>query len=358
MPASAIVSETQVLQAMWMGSLVLSLLSIFVMAILIFRRLATQRWEKKMAQRSQEISSCLYAALKSPIALTAKSLPVIAAAEYPAVMRISLDRLRSLRGEDTRRIVKLLELWNMSSYIHKTAESGRKGKRIQALTLLGYFSDEESLSVLLRHAGADDTYVQIAALRGLALRGAKNHITQIVASISRSKQTNTLMLSDILHRFGEPAVPTMLKLARSNANLEVRVSALMALGSIGSLQAVDDLIVLADDHQAEIRAHAIAALGKIGDGSAADAIVGHLAESDIGVRLQTVQALGRLQISSTMPQLAACLADDNWWVRYRAAESLHRFGLMGIAALKAFSAKNSRAGQIARQVLAEHAGAA
>lgn len=358
MPVSAIVSETQLLHAMWTGSLALSLLSLLVMAYLILRRLAAQRREKKMAQRGKEISSCMYAALKSPIALTVNSLPAIAVAEYPEVMRISLDRLRSLRGQDVRRIVELLELWNMPSYIHRTAKSGRKGKRIQALTLLGYFSDEESLSVLLRHAGASDAYVQIAALRALAHRGAKQHIGQIVASISRSKQTNTLMLSDILHRFGEPAVPTLLQLAKSDANLDVRVSALMALGSIGALEAVDDLIALSGDKEPEIRARAIAALGKIGDGRAADTIVGHLTESDIGVRLKTVQALGRLQISSTMPQLAACLADDNWWVRYRAAEALHHFGHMGIATLKAFSARNDRIGLIAGQVLGEHAGPA
>ena len=355
---SVIVSETQLLHAMWTGSLALSLLSLGAMAYLILRRLAAQRLEKKMAQRGKEISSCMYAALKSPIALTANSLPAVAAAEFPEVMRISLDRLRSLRGEDVRRIVKLLELWNMPSYIRKVAESGRKGRRIQALTLLGHFSDDKSLAVLLRQADASDTYIQIAALRALALRGAKQHIGQIVASISRSKRTNSLMLSDILHRFGEPAVPTMLQLAKSDANLDVRVSALNALGSIGALEAVDDLIALSGDKAPEIRARAIAALGKIGDDRAADAIVGHLTENEIGVRLQTVQALGRLQISSTMPQLAACLSDDNWWVRYRAAEALHHFGHMGIATLKAFSARNDRIGLIAGQVLGEHAGPA
>jgi len=355
---SAIVSETQVLHAMWTVSLALSLLSLLVMAYLILRRLAAQRREKKMAERGREISNCMYAALKSPIALTANSLPAIAAAEYPEVMRISLDRLRSLRGEDVRRIVALLELWNLPPYIRKVADSGRKGRRIQALTLLGHFSDDESLAVLLKNAGSSDTYIQIAALRALALRGAKQHIGQIVASISRSRQTNTLMLSDILHRFGKPAVPTLLQLAKSDANLEVRVSALMALGSIGALEAVDDLIALSGEKAPEIRAHAIAALGRIGDGRAADAIVGHLTESEIGVRLQTVQALGRLQISSAMPKLAACLDDDNWWVRYRAAEALHNFGHMGIATLKAFSARNDRTGLIAGQVLGEHAGAA
>lgn len=358
MPASAIVSESQVLQAMWTVSLALSLMSLAVMACLILRRLAAERREMKMAQRGKEISNCMYAALKSPIALTVGSLPAVAPAEFPEVIRIALDRLRSLRGEDVRRIVELLELWNMPPFIRRTAEQGKKGRRIQALTLLGHFSDGESLAVLLRQADASDIYVQIAALRALALRGAKQHIGQIVASISRSKHTNTLMLSDILRRFGEPAVPTLLQLAKSDANLDVRVSALMALGAIGALEGVDELIALSSDKAPEIRANAIAALGNIGDGRAAEAIAGHLGESEIGVRLKTVQALGKLQMSSTMPKLAACLADDNWWMRYRAAEALHHFGHMGIAALKAFSARSDRTGEIARQVLGEHAGSA
>ena len=357
MPLSAIVSETLLLQTMWVGSLVLSLSSIIVMAWLILRRAVAQRREKKSALRSREISRCLYAALKSPVALTANSLPAVKAKEYASIMRTALDRLRSLRGNDTHQIVAVLELWNMRPYILRIADSGKRGSRIQALTLLSYFSDDESLLLLLKNTNDSDVYVQISALRGLALRGAVKYITQIVESISNSEQTNTLMLSDILQRFGEPAVPMLLKLAMSSAKLEVRISSLMALGSIGSHHAVDGLITLIDNQVVDVRAQAISALGKIGDIRVAGEIAKRLIEGDPTVRLECVQALGKLRVPATMPQLADCLADDNWRVRFETAQALHRFGRKGVAALKAFSVRHNRAGLIARQVLGEHVAA-
>ena len=93
MPLSAMVSETLLLQTMWIGSLALSLSSIIVMVWLILRRVVAQRRETKSAPRRQEISRCLYAALKSPVALTANSLPAVNANEYASIVRTALDQI-------------------------------------------------------------------------------------------------------------------------------------------------------------------------------------------------------------------------------------------------------------------------
>lgn len=358
MPVSAINFETILLKAIWLGSLGLSLLSISVMVILILRRMNSERRKKYMLQRKQELMRYFYAALKSPVALTEKSLPVITKTDYPTVMRIALDMLRTLRGEEVQRIIRVLELWNLSPYLTRIVDSGRKGKRIQALTLLGYFADESSLAVLLKYVSHTDMYIQIAALRGLALRGATEHIPKILGSLTHSGQTNTLMLSDILQRFGTAAIPDLLALVQSKAKSEIRIAGIMALSSIGALQAVDVLMKLTNDPDSDVRAQAIAALGKIGDDRAADAMAAHLEEPEVSVRVQAAQALGGLQSLNTLPKLAACLADDQWWVRFRAAESIYQFGDKGIAALKAISAQDSNAGLIARQVLGEQDGIA
>lgn len=356
MPASVIGFEnSSFLHLLWAGSLLLISMSLLIMVMLIVRRVIEQYREKRMIKIRQDISRCFMAAMVSPVALTKTSLPAIKPAHYPFIMQRTLDTLRNLRGEDTSRIIAVITLWNMPDYLYKVAGSGRRGRRIQALTLLGYFSDAESLHALLHYANDEDMYVQIAALRSLALRGATGYIDQIVEILAHSAHTNTLMLHDILQRFGEPAVPALIALATASAaKREVRQAALMALGSIGSLQAVDTLITLTNDADEEIRAHAIASLGNIGDIKAAEAIVHHMDETSVAVRVKAAQALGKLQSDATLPHLAASLSDDEWWVRFRAAEALYCYGDKGIAILQAYSTQSNDAGIIANQILAEH----
>jgi hypothetical protein len=356
MSVPAIGSESFFLTSIWIGSLVLSEISLIVIIVLIFRRVVLDSTQKKQRVRKKEINTCFYAAFRSPVQLTAKSLPPVYKADYPLIVRCALDILRSMRGEDIKKIVDVLELWDLEPYVQNLTQSVRKGRQIQALTLLSYFSNESSLNTLLTFVSNRDMYVQIAALRGLARRGAIQHIGYITRSLARSGQTNTLILSDILHRFGGAAVSSLIELAKTNTNSEIRLAAIMALGSIGSLDAVNALIELVDDPDADIRAQSIAALGKIGDKRAGEVILRHLETDDTPVRVQAAQALGNMQMMASLPKLAAHLADDDWWVRFRAAESLYRFGDKGIAALKAFAGQQTPAGLISRQVLGELGG--
>lgn len=349
----AIASEPQFLHAIWYGTLALSLLSLAVLGILILRRISIQRAEVHQLKRRQEITRFLYAAIQSPVELNAASLITTTAGDSLLIMRVVLGMLRLLHGPDVARVVALLQLWKLQSYLETTAVRGSKGKRIQALTLLGYFSDAASLEILVAHAGHTDMYIQLAALRALALRGAVEHIDTIVEGLTRSQQTNTPMLADILKRFGEPGIPSLVTLTRAGGTLEVRIAALMALGFIGAMQAVPTLVELADDSQPEIRSHAIAALGRIGDLRAADAILAHLDDADAAVRVQAARALGEMKPLAALPKLAAHLVDDDWWVRFRAAEAMHHYGPTGVAALQAYSTRQGRDGIIAQQVLAE-----
>ncbi len=357
MPASAVI-DTHLLRAIWNVSLLLSLSSIAIITILILRRIISQRKMAKISIRSKKIMHAMFLSANSPVKLTVTSLPKIDKKDYPIIMRSALDILRSLQGENVVHIIEILTLWNILPYLQKVAAHGTRGKRIQALTLLGYFSDDQSLQIPLKHINSKDMYVQIAALRSLAFRNATTHIQTIIDSLKYSNQTNALILADILQRFGEPAVPDLLKLIKLDANIEVKVAAIMTLGTIRSLSAVNSLIEMTSDSNAYICSHSIVALGKIGDKRAADSIVKNLASKKVSVRIQAAKALGKLQVINTMPQLAKSLADKDWWVRFYAAKSIYDFGDKGIAVLKSMGTQNDKSGIIANQVLGEFMGVA
>jgi hypothetical protein len=339
-----------------MGTVALCAVSVLIVAVLIVRRMAGEGEARRREAVRTHLSRFILAALKSPVTLDAKAMPPVVKADYPVLIGLVLDMLRSLRGADAHRIVELLRLWQVEAHIHTMAATDRTGKRIRALTLLGFFDDEASLSVLLAMAGDKEMYVQIAALRSLAQRGATAHIDEIADALGHSAQSNTQLLHDILQRFGPAAVPALVRLASSKARTEVRVAAVMALGSVGDIGAVPSLIVLAGDPSGDVRAQALAALGRIGDPRSIATAVLCLKDEDAGVRAQAVQALGALQAIKALPDLSARLNDSDWWVRFRAAEAIHRLGDRGIAALRALSRQPGEGGEVAAQALLEFGG--
>lgn len=358
MPVSVIVSEDMILRGIWMGALVLCVLSFFIVSMLIVRRVFQDSKARRTAIRRKELSRFLYAAIKSPIALTETSVPKLSQDDVFAALQVALDMLRALRGQDANRIIDILALWRMSERLESVVEHSGKGRRIQALTLLGYIQDDNALDIMLASAEDTDIYVQMAALRGLAKRDEIEHLPFIVDCLSKASNTNTFLLADVLKHFGKPATPYLLQLANLDAEVEIRLAAIMAVGFIGALDSVDGLIILTKDESLDVRAKAIAALGRIGDRRAAEAILANIESEDDAVRIQVIRALGRIREISAMPKLHQALSDDNWWIRYRAAEALFQFGSKGQALLRAVSKEKDNAGIIASQVLGELEGSA
>lgn len=353
MPVSAIASEEFILRSIWMGVIALCVLSTIVMSSLIIRRIIQDFAARKNAKRAQELNRFIYAALKVKFPLTKESVPQLSRSDVTIALLVLLDMLRALRGEEAKRIIEISTLWRMSDRLENVVENGSKGQRIQALTLLSYIQDENARAILLASAEDMDIYVQMAALRGLAKRNEIEDLHFIVDCLARSLNTNTLLLADVLKQFGKPATPHLLHLANLDVKIEIRLAAIMALGFIGSLDAVDGLIALLQDERLDIRASAISALGRIGDRRAAEAILTNIEDDNDAVRIQVIRALGRIREISTMPKLHAALSDANWWVRYRAAEALFNLGSKGQALLRAVSKQTDNAGIIASQVLEE-----
>lgn len=357
MSPSAGAFEVLLLRTIWIGTAALCAVSVLIVAVLILRRLARSGEVRRRDAVRTQMSRFILAALKSPVALKPETMPPLLKADYPVVIGLALDMLRSLRGSDAARIVELLRLWRLEQHLHVMATTGRTGTRIRALSLLGFFEDDASLAVLLAEAGDREMYVQIAALRSLAQRGATAHIDAIADALGHSDQSNTQLLHDILQRFGPAAIPALVRLASSAAKTEVRVAAIMALGSIGDIGAVPALITLAGDASPDVRAQALAALGRVGDLRAADTATACLKDDDAGVRAQAIQALGAFQMIKVLPDLSARLNDEDWWVRFRAAEAIHRLGDRGVVALRALSRQPGDGGEAAAQALLEFGGA-
>lgn len=352
--ASVTGSEEIALRLMWQVSIALALLSFLVLGVLIACRLFSAHRQANAARRRAELEKRFYAALYAPLTPDATAPIRLDKADAAILCHIALDILRSVRGEDSVRILSLLKAWGAWPHLVRMLNDGRRGVRIQALTLLAY--DSGSDDVLLRYTQEKDPYISLAALRGLAAHHGTAHIGIVIHALSHTEGANTLMLADILRLFGDDAAKPLAQLTAGDAHRSVRLAAVMALGMIRTLEGVDTLLPLLNDQDAEIRARAAESLGRMGDIRAASDLRFALSDANAPVRLHAAQALGVLGDTTALERLAAMLNDSDWWVSFRAAEAIAQLGDKGKSLLRAIAAREDNAGKMAASVLAEKAG--
>lgn len=356
MPPSLSASDA-VLQAVWQICLALAAVSLVTALSLVVKRWGEGRRAVKDAARRAVLSAQIYALLASPRAPRPDSL-ALRPGDAPHLLAIALDVLRVTRGGDAERMVEIVEFAGIHAYLEKSLRSRSRSLRIRVISLLARFDDQRSLNLLRSRIGDRGLYVRLAALRALADRGDHESLPETVRMLGKTRETNVPLLSDILRRFGEPAVPPLAALALSEASQGVKLAAISALGGIGSLTAFGPLSDLAGEPDPVLRAAAVAALGRLGDPRAVAEIRRGLEAGEDRVRAQAAIAAGLVGSLELAPVLAERIEDSVWEVRYRAAEALHRLGAPGMALLSATAAGEGPGGEMARELLAEKGGLA
>lgn len=94
----------------------------------------------------------------------------------------------------------------------------------------------------------------------------------------------------------------------------VRSRAALALGEIGDIQIIPELLQLLKDREGEVRMAACVALGKFRDPSTFDEMANVLLDDPlIEVRQAAAKALGNTKHSDAIPFLMEALRDSYWW---------------------------------------------
>ncbi|MBZ4021780.1 hypothetical protein CKO11_04810 [Rhodobacter sp. TJ_12] len=369
--------EQDLLRAIWQVTLLLALAAGVVFLVLVVWRAISSLRAQKRLRRRQELDKILQSVLHSPVPLGATALPALRRGDFPIVLDLALEMIRMVRGSYVDEIVSLVSDLGLYPYLQTVLRRSKGRSRRKALIMLGYFPPSQSRALLLAHVDDADPYVQLTALRGLARHPDASVNAEALRALGATLHTNSLMLADVLHQFGERALPELHALAapvprpqwRTNATFHalrrerhrrktyehVRVAAITAIGNIGALSSSAALLPLLHDENAHVRAAAVTALGRIGDPAIAWDLSALLRDKEVEVRIQSAQALGLLQDESTLPALVDALGDTAWWARFHAACALAKFEDRGIAILRAISREKDVKGDIAGQVLAEMA---
>jgi hypothetical protein len=153
--------------------------------------------------------------------------------------------------------------------------------------------------------------------------GGTDHVSELIARMIDNKRSPDARqrAHKALVKIGAPAVAPLIDNLK-DANHEVRVDVVNALGEIKDPRAVEPLIEALKD-TAHVSA-VLVALGKIQDHRAVEPLIAALEDKDPYVRLDAVWALGEINDSKAIAPLAAALRDRDIRVQGKAGYALSR----------------------------------
>lgn len=330
--------------------------AIAILLFLILRRLLLPQWGQKFDDRRRVIEKYLVLTVSSPVDLSGTTKPDISPREFPLVLAAALDLVRSVTGQDAKRVAQIVDHWLGRKTLLKILSEGGRGQIIQILTLISYFDDAESKRPLFAHLDHADPYVQLAALRSLAHRAEATELPEIFAHVQNMDRTNAAFMADVLTQFGPQATPFLVALLSQQTEENWRTAIIMALGNVGDMTTARHLVEYARSASTQVRRAVARALGELQATEVIDTL--HLLARDdqIEVRHDAIVALGSVHSEQTFAVLLDALDDPDWWARYHAGQALLKIGEKGQALLQAYANAQGAHAELAQQIMLEHKG--
>lgn len=214
-------------------------------------------------------------------------------------------------------------------------DNNQGGTGIIAAEALGYLSDGAAVDALIRALNNTDSELQSAAVRALGYIGDERAISSLIEAMGNDDFSVRRNAIDALISIGEPSLPGLSealvhtrrdvrsgaadcfmqmgyvpKTKQEQIHLLVANEEWLELAKMGTA-ATGVLIRFADDANEEVRVGAVTALGKVGGERAIGTLTGILADDSLIVRLSAIGALtGRGETAIPALKKARAVSDN------------------------------------------------
>jgi HEAT repeat protein len=261
--------------------------------------------------------------------------------------------LTKVRGEARDRLAAHFVSSGAVAEADRRCQRGGPAGRAAAVDFLGVVgaTDHAGSAAELLH---DRSYiVRSAAVRALGRIGGPDDVARLLDCLEGERAVSFAAVADALTGLGPQAVAPLRDGLR-HPNVLARAASAEALGLVGAVDAVEDLLAhlhpVEDD---EVRMRCARALGRIGTPRALLPLTRLVSPSEPpGVRAVATQSLGRLGGRPATAALVPRLDDVDHRVARNAALGLLVVGPGGLEALRERAARTGRGALYARQALA------
>jgi len=254
-----------------------------------------------------------------------------------ATERVIFGYLAQVRGEAADLLADVLQRRGAVEAILRRTHSSWSHRRAAAAGRLGLIASPQAEHRLVELVTGDHSLeVRIVATRALGKTGSAVAGVTLLRSLSRADPVPEGIVASALLELGPEAVPALreaLSGQRAGGRRQ-RTMAANVLGLLDEMPAWQGLVANVTSGDLEVRASAVRALGRLGLPQAAAPIAACLRSGeDPALRAVAARALGRIGDPHTAPALAACLDDPHYWVAHNAAGALAALGSAGAAEL-------------------------
>ncbi len=269
-----------------------------------------------------------------------------------AAERILFAYLAQVRGEAAVFLAGVLSHRGAMARLIRRTHSPRAHRRARAAERLGLIAAPDAevrLAELV--TGDQNPEVRIVATRALGKTGSAAAARTLLHSLSRPAPVPEGVVASALLELGPEAVPGLR--AELAGGRRQRAMAANVLGLLDELPAWEGLVENVGSGSVEVRASAVRALGRLGLPQAIGPVTAclHAAEDPL-LRAAAAHALGRIGDPASARPLAACLEYPHYWVAHNAAMALAEIGGPGLIELSLAAAGLGSGAAHAREALA------
>ena len=334
---------------------ILTLLSIFLLLVIILLRVFTDRSLTHESDFRNRVRPVLISFIEGRADL--EMTLAILGKEARLALQLLMEVSESISREKVDTLRPLYEAFHYERKALKELKSRHWQTRLHAAEALGYAGNDASIPPLMTALRDEVISVRFAAARSLTRLECNDSVETILHSLDVPGEVSQRRVAEILSVLGDGASESILKVLKipSASDGVISIAARLA-GMLRLHKAVPMLSELLRHDMDNVRLNSVRSLSSINDQSCIGGIASLGEDPSWEVRSSVMQALGRLGASEQIPLLLQGLSDREWWVRHNAGEALFTIGESGITVLRNAVDHHADAygRDMSRQILQQH----
>ncbi len=229
----------------------------------------------------------------------------------------------NLLGREKERLNELLKMLGMDKVATKMLDSKSNVKRILAALVLGNLEHEQAYDRLEEVSQGKSIHLVLAALHSLVKIDQERAIRPLFSFLKTKKSYPTYKMGKIMSDIDSNLIsgPLLRLIEESPVEAVPRLMLFMRYAD-SELAATLAKNKLSSSTDSEVISAALKLLNVYGDARDVSLVKRFLNDEKPFVRMSAAIALGSIGTQSELPDLEKMLSDFDWWVRLRSAEAI------------------------------------
>jgi HEAT repeat protein len=241
----------------------------------------------------------------------------------------------NIKGKKEERMREAVNALGLIEHIERDLKNAFVSKRMKACHVMGILGSDRDVPLLMERLYDTNPKVVSSAIIALGELRIKKAAGELLELYKRCTLSQAWLIAAILPFFGhevyEHIKPILIQQELPPSRLILLIKVITEFKLTESMEVLQRIYKESDS--LDLRISALFAIGKTNDLFAVKTIIDALSDSEWQVRAVACNFIGEMTIKGASDRLVSLLTDESWFVRKNAAAALVRLGKIGIMGL-------------------------